>query len=70
MLWLNEGKRYVILSEVCQTGKEKYDISNMWNLKYDINDLIYKIETDSWTAKTNLCLPKGECRGKGYIRSL
>ena len=26
-----------------------YDITNMWNLKYDTNELIYKIETDSQT---------------------
>ena len=32
----------------------------MWNLKYDTNELIYKTETDSWTQKTNLWLPKGK----------
>ena len=26
-----------------------YDITYMWNLKYDTNELIYKIETDSQT---------------------
>ena len=26
-----------------------YDITYMWNLKYDTNELIYKIETDSLT---------------------
>ena len=26
-----------------------YDITHMWNLKYDTNELIYKIETDSQT---------------------
>jgi len=26
-----------------------YDITYMWNLKYDTNDLIYKRETDSQT---------------------
>ena len=35
-----------------------YDITYMWNLKYDTNPLIYKTETDS--QKTNLWLPKGK----------
>ena len=26
-----------------------YDITYMWNLKYDTNELIYKTETDSQT---------------------
>ena len=40
-----------ILSEVSQTEKDKYHMIslNMWNLKYDINELIYKTETDSQT---------------------
>ena len=29
--------------------KDKYHITYMWNLKYDTNDLICKIETDSQT---------------------
>ena len=34
----------------------------MWNLKKkkDINELIYKTETDSHTEKINLWLPKGK----------
>ena len=26
-----------------------YDITYMWNLKNDTNELIYETETDSWT---------------------
>ena len=38
----------IILGEVSQTEKDKYhDITYMWNLKYDTNELIYK--TDSQT---------------------
>ena len=38
----------IILSEVSQ--KEiPYDITYMWNLKYDINELIHETETDSQT---------------------
>ena len=43
--------------------KEKqisYDITYMWNLKYNKNELIYKTETDSQSQKTNLRLPKGK----------
>ena len=39
----------VILSEVSQTEKREisYDITYMWNLKYDTNELTYKTETHS-----------------------
>ena len=39
----------LILSEVSQTEKDKYDITYMWNLKYDTSELIYETETDSQT---------------------
>ena len=35
-----------------QSDRERqipYDITYMWNLKYDTNELIYKTETDSQT---------------------
>ena len=35
----------------------------MWNLKYDTNELIYETKTDSQSQKTKLWLPKG--KGKG-----
>ena len=38
----------ITLSEVSQR-QIPYDITYMWNLKYDTNELIYKIETDSLT---------------------
>ena len=41
-----------------------YDITYMWNLKYDKNELIDEKETDSQTQKTNLWLPK-EKGGEG-----
>ena len=37
----------VILSEVSQTEKDKYDIAYMWNLKKGTNELIYKTEAES-----------------------
>ena len=38
-----------------------YDIPYMQNLKRnDTNELIYKIERDSQTERTNLWLPAGE----------
>ena len=39
-------------------------ITYMQNLKYDMNELIYKAETDSQTWKTNLWLPKQKGRDK------
>ena len=56
----------IILSEVKSDRKRQiYDITYMWNLKNDTNNLIYKTETDSQTQKTNLWLPnrKGEREG-------
>ena len=43
-------------------SKKLYDITSMWNLKYDISELIYKTETDSQTWKTNMII-EGEGRG-------
>ena len=43
-----------------------YDITYVWNLKYGINEHIYKIETDSQMWRTDLWLPRGwgrECNG-------
>ena len=38
----------ILLSEVSQTERGKYhDITFMWDLNYDQNELIYEIETDS-----------------------
>ena len=42
-----------------------YDITYMWNLKYDTNEPIYKIETDSQTQKTNQWLQRGERQLRG-----
>ena len=37
-----------------------YDITYMWNLKYDTNELIYETEIDSQTWRTDLWLPRGK----------
>ena len=40
----------IILSEVSQAEKQiSHDITYMWNLKYNTNELIYETETDSQT---------------------
>ena len=39
----------VILGEVSQRKTNIIDITYMWNLKNDTNELIYKRETDSQT---------------------
>ena len=59
----------IILSEVSQ--KEiPYDITYMWNLKYDINELIYETETDSQTQRTDLELPREREFGERRTGSL
>ena len=35
-----------------------YDITYMWNIKYDTNEYIYETEIDSQTQKINLWLAK------------
>ena len=49
----------ITLSEVNQR-QMSYDISYIRNPKYDTDELIYKIETDSQTGKKNLWLPTGK----------
>ena len=58
-----------ILSEMSDTEREiSYNITYMWNLKKnDTNELIYKIEIDSQTYKTNLRLPKGKAEKKDKL---
>ena len=59
----------IILSEVSQR-QIPYDITYVWNLKYNTSKLIYEKEADSQTQKTNLQLPKGKCVREGQIRRL
>ena len=39
----------IILSKSERERQIPYDITYMWNLKYDMNELIYEVETDSQT---------------------
>ena len=43
---------------------------DIWNLKYNTNELIYKIETDSQTQRTDLWLLRGKWVGVGWIENL
>ena len=57
-MWMN--LETVMLSEVIQTQKDRYDIAYMWNLKkrgQDTNELTYKTDVKSQMQKTNLWLP-------------
>ena len=56
-----------ISSEVTSERKRQtpYDITYMWNPKYDTGEFTYKTETDSQTWKTKLWLLKGEGGGEG-----
>ena len=47
-----------------------YDITYMWNLKYDANEHIYKAKADSQTERTDLWLPRGRGVEEGWIGSL
>ena len=43
------GLEIIILSKSERERQIPYDITYMWNLKYDTNELIYETETDSRT---------------------
>ena len=45
--WVN--LEIIILSKPDRERQIAYDITYMWNLKYDTNELIYETETDSQT---------------------
>ena len=46
--------------------KISHDITHMWNLKYDANELIHETETDSQTQRTDLWLPRGREAAKDW----
>ena len=48
--------------QLSQTERQrhKYDITYMWSLKQDTNQLIYKTERDSQMQKINLWLSNGK----------
>ena len=43
-----------------------YDITYMWNLKYDTNEPIYETETESRTWRTDWSLPMGRGLEEGW----
>ena len=44
-----DATEIIILSKSEREGKIPYDITYMWNPKYDTNEPIYKTETESQT---------------------
>ena len=53
----------ITLSKVSPKEKDTHRDITYRNLKRDVNELIYKPETDSQTQKTDLWLPKREMSG-------
>ena len=52
----------IIVSEVRE--RQIYDITYLWNLKFDTNEFIYKMETNSQTQRTYSWVSGGRgCRG-------
>ena len=51
----------IILNEISQKeiGKYPHGITYMWNIKCNMNELIYETERDSQTKRVGLWLPKG-----------
>ena len=54
----------IMTNEISQKKTNLYDIADVWNLKKQTNESMYKIETGSQTQKTNLWFPKERVKGK------
>ena len=54
----------IILSKPERERQTPYDITYVWNLKYDTNEHVYETETDSQTQRSELWLPR-EWGGEG-----
>ena len=57
----------IILTEVVRQRQIPYDLTYMWNLKYDTNELIYKTKNRLADIENKLTVTKGEKRGGGGI---
>ena len=42
-----------------------YDITYIWNIKYDTNESTYKTETDTSTEQSDLWFPRERRGGRG-----
>ena len=61
----------IILLEVRSERESQLPyITDMWNLKYDTTEFIYKTETDSRMRRADCWLPRGEGTGEGRPESL
>ena len=58
-----DGSRDYHTKQSKSERKIPYNITYMWNLRYDMNELIYNTETDSQREQTCGCQ-----RGKGWGR--
>ena len=47
-----------------------YDITYMWNLKYDTNELIYETRNRLTDIQNSLMVAKEDGRGQGYSGNL
>ena len=52
----------ILLREESQRKTKLYDITYMWNLKYDTSEIIYKTVSDS-DIENKLMVAKGDNRG-------
>ena len=59
--------RIIILSEIVGKRQISYDITYMWNLKYDINKLIYTKQKQTHKCREQSCSCQGESGGGGGI---
>ena len=60
-------RNYTKWSKLHRKGPISYDITCMWNLKYDTNELIYETETDTDIKKETYDYQMGKVE---WVRSL
>ena len=64
------GLEMIILSKSDRERQISYDVTYLWNLKYDTDQHVYETETDSEIQRTDLWLPGGGGGREGWIGSL
>ena len=60
----------IMLSEISQTEKDKYDITYMWNLKNNTNECYTKQKRTHRYRKQTCIYQRGDKKEEGQIRSM
>ena len=67
---MDATRDYHTKQKVSQKEKDKYDITYMWNLKYDTDELMYKQKHTQRHGEQTCGYQGGEGVGEGWSGSL